>query len=244
MRKRILMTIAASCLISCVSMKNLKSDNQDLSGIYKRQESTEKLELKTDSTYTLFHSEHLFTPVFEQCEIASKGRWSVLSNDILELTSEDKFLKQKGFEYLIKKENKLSQDSLYIHVNFSDDFEPPVNLRFSFNFQKEVFLEKGKTFIALPKSKYLLGKSSNSINKNHISFSLNANISGTTIYKGRILFDMFEEDIDTEKTNFLTVSLPNFERCFFEFEPLNKELIYIKSYYLLFWQGDFWKKQL
>jgi len=236
------MTIAASCLISCVSMKNLKSDNQDLSGIYKRQESTEKLELKMDGTYTLFNSEQFITPVFEQCEIASRGRWSVLSNDILELTSEDKFLKQKGFEYLIKKENKLSQDSLYIHVNFSDDFEPPVNLQFWFNDQKEVFLEKGTTSIALSKSKYLWPKSGYSINRNHIIFSINANISGTTLYKSRILFKIFEEDIDTENTNFLTISLPNFERCFFEFEPLNKELIYIKNSYKLFWQGDFWKK--
>jgi len=223
-------------------MKNYKSGNQEMSGLYKRQESTEKLELKVDGAFTLFNSDQLSTPVFEQCEIASKGKWLVLSNDVLELTSEDAYLKEKGFEYEIKKENKLSQDSLYIQVHFSNYFQPSVNLWFMFNHQKDLFLEQGKTFIALPKSKYLFPKTTNSVNRNHIAFSLNVNIQGTTLYKSRILFEIFQEDIDTENTNYLTITLPNFDKCFLEFEPLNKELILIKSRNQLYWQGKLWKR--
>jgi len=237
MRKLLLMLIVASCLISCVSTKKSKSSNQDISGIYNRQESTEKLELKSDGTYVLFNPEQSFSPVFEQCEIASKGKWSVLSNGMLELTSEDKFLKQKGFEYEINKENKLSQDSLYIQINFPTDFHP-VKLNFYFNNSNSKSIKTVRTFIVLPKSKYLWDRK---ININQISFSMDADISGTTLYKGRILFSIFEEYIDTEKTNFLTITLPNFDRCFFEFEPLNKELINIKNSNQLYWQGDIWK---
>lgn len=239
MRKLLFISIATNCLISCVSMNSHKSENQDMSGIYLRQESTEKLELKFDGTYILFNPKQTFTPVFEYCEIASKGRWTILSIDVLELTSEDKYLKQKGFEYEIKKENKFSQDSLYIQVNFPTDFHP-VKLNFYFNSNTSKASKTEKTFIALPKSKHLWDRNKN--NTNCIYFSVDADISGTTMYKSRILFRIFEEYIDTEKTNFLTISLPNFDRCFFEFEPLNKELINIKSSNKLFWQGDIWKK--
>jgi hypothetical protein len=57
------------------------------------------------------------------------------------------------------------------------------------------------------------------------------------------LFKIFEEDIDTENTNYLTITLLNFDRCFFEFEPLDKELIYINNSSQLLWKGDTWKKQ-
>lgn len=200
------------------------------------------LTLYTNGTYILKKAEIKFTPIFEQCETASKGKWSVLSNDLLELTSEDKYLKQKGFDYDIKKENKFSQDSLYIKVNFPNDYEPNAKMNFTFNNNVSKSIETEKSLIVIPKSKHLWAKSSNSVNRNHIDFSINANVSGIQLYKSRVLFKIFEEDIDTENTNYLTITLPNFDRCFFEFEPLNKELIYIKNSSQLVWKGDTWKK--
>lgn len=243
MRKLLFISILASCLISCVTTKKAKTEKPVIQGIFKRFESSEKLELKPDGTFTIFKPAITFTPVFDQCEIASKGKWSALSNDVLELNSEDKYEKEKGFEYTIKKENRLSQDSLYIQVAFPVDFEPQVNLIFNFNYQKEITLKPSKAHIVLPKSKYLFPKTSNSVNRNQISFSVNAITTGTTLYNSRILFKIFEEDIDTEKSNYLTINLPNFDRCFFEFQPLNKDLIYIKSKNQLFWQGDTWDKK-
>lgn len=193
------------------------------------------LVLNSDGTYILKKAEIKFTPVIEQCDIASKGKWSVLSNDVLELTSENNYLKQKGFEYELKKENKLSQDSLYIQVNFSVDIdELPIKLNFGFNNNNSKSIETEKTSIALSKTTYLRTIA----NRNHISFYLTGNIS----CKGRTVFKIFEEDIDTEKFNFLTISLPNFDRCFFEFEPYNQELIYIKGKNQLLWQREIWKK--
>ena len=69
-----------------------------LSGIYQRQESSVKLELKPNGAYTLWNAEILFTPVIEQCDYASKGKWSVIVDNMLEITSEDYYTKQKGFE--------------------------------------------------------------------------------------------------------------------------------------------------
>lgn len=242
MRKLLFISIATSCLTCCVATRKLKTENIVVEGTYMRNKSSEKLELNPDGTYLLKKTEIKFTPVISQCEISSKGKWSVISNDILELTSEDKYLKQKGFEYELKKESQLSQDSLYIKVNFPIDYEPNIKLNFSFNNNVSKSIETEKTFITILKSKHLWAKSSNSINRNHIAFSVNACVAGTTLYKSRILFEIFEEDIDTEKTNYLTITLPNFDRCFFEFEPLNKELIYFKNSSQLLWQGDTWKK--
>jgi hypothetical protein len=237
MKKLLLLSVAAFQLIGCTSMKGQKLGNQDVLGVYKRQESTERIELRSDGTYTLFNSESLFTPVFEQCEYASKGKWSVLSGDVLEITSEDNYLKQNGFEYEIKKENKLSQDSLYIQVIFPAEFHP-VKLNFGFNYNNSKSIITEKTFIAISKSEHLKRISTNNL----IEFSLYADASGTTIYRGRLMFNIFEEYLDTEKYNFLTISLPNFDRCFFEFEPYNKELIFIKNKNQLFWKGEIWKK--
>lgn len=243
MNKMLLVIIAAYFMISCSTTKMISLNSKQLQGVYFRQGSSEKIELKFDGTYIYKKAEIKFTPVFEQCEIASKGKWSILSNDVLELTSEDVFLKQEGFNFEIKKENKLSQDSLYIKVNFPSDYEPNVRMNFTFNYNVNKSIETVKTQIVIPKSKYLWAKSSNSVNRNHIDFSINADVSGIYLYKSRITFKIFEEDIDTENTNCLTITLPNFDRCFFEFEPLYKELLYIKNSSQLFWKGDSWKKQ-
>jgi hypothetical protein len=242
MRKLLYISIVVSCLIGCVPIKKVKTESRALQGAYKRNKSSEKLVLNSEGTYILKKAEISFTPIIEQCEISSKGKWSVLSSDVLELTSEDNYLKQKGFEYELKKESKLSQDSVYIKVILPNDYAPSIKLNFCFNNNISKSIETEKTFIAIPKSKYLWTKSSNSINKNQIHFSVNANISGATLYNSRILFEIFEEDIDTEKSNFFTITLPYFDRCFFEFEPLNKELIYFKNGNQLFWQGDVWER--
>lgn len=229
--------IAAFQLIGCSSLKVQKTDTQ-VSGVYIRQESSKKLELKTDGTYVLWNPEILFTPVIEQCDYASKGKWSILADNLIEITSEDYYIKQKGFDYEIKKENKFSQDSLYLQIIFPSDFHP-ISLNFTFNYLNNKSITTDKTYIVLPKSEYLWDRKTAT---NQISFELNANLSGSVIYKSRALFNIFEEYIDTEKFNFLTITLPNFDRCFFEFEPYNQELIYIKGKNQLLWQGEIWKK--
>ena len=238
MRKLLFSLIIMVQLVGCISTKGQKLKVQDLSGVYKRQESSEKLELKSDGTYIFWNAEVSFTPVIEQCDFASKGKWSILADNVIEFTSEDYYREQKGYEYDIKKENKLSQDSLYIQVVFPTDFHP-VKLDFTFNHNNSKSITTEKMYIVLPKSKHLWDKRT-SINQ--ISFSLNADVSGTELYKSRILFKIFEESIDTEKYNFLTIRLPYFDRCFFEFEPYNQELIFIKGKNQLLWQGDIWKR--
>lgn len=234
----VILLVAFQLIIGCSSVKGQKIKANNVSGMYERQESSEKLELNSDGTYTLWNAKILFTPVIEQCDYASKGKWSVVADNVIEITSEDYYTEQKGYEYAIKKENKLSQDSLYIQVVFSTDFHP-VNLNFTFNHKNNKSIMTDKTYIVLPKSEYLWNRRTAT---NQISFSLNADVSGTELYKSRILFKIFEESIDTEKFNSLTIGLPNFDRCFFEFEPYNQELIYIKGKNQILWQGDVWKK--
>ena len=115
-----------------------------------------------------------------------------------------------------------------------------MKLNFTFNHNNNKSITTDKTNIVLPKSKYLGDKRTAT---NQISFSVNANVSGTELYKSRILFKIFEESIDTEKFNSLIISLPNFDRCFFEFEPYNQELIYVKAKNKILWQGDVWDKK-
>lgn len=237
MKKALVILIVSFQLIGFSSAKGQKTNTQ-VSGVYEREESSEKLELKSDGTYTLWNPEITFTPVIEQCDYASKGKWTILADNVIEITSENYYTEQKGFGYDLKKENKLSQDSLYIQVVFPTDFHP-VNLNFTFNHKNNKSITTDKTYIVLPKSKYLWNRRTAT---NQISFNLNADVSGTEIYKGRILFKIFEESIDTEKHNYLTITLPSFDRCFFEFEPFYQDLILIKNKNTIIWQGDTWSK--
>ena len=237
MKKALVILIVSFQLIGCSSAKGQKTNTQ-FSGVYEREESSEKLELKSDGTYTLWNPEITFTPVIEQCDYASTGKWTILADNVIEITSENYYTEQKGFGYDLKKENKLSQDSLYIQVVFPTDFHP-VNLNFTFNHKNNKSITTDKTYIVLPKSKYLWNRRTAT---NQISFNLNADVSGTEIYKGRILFKIFEESIDTEKHNYLTITLPSFDRCFFEFEPFYQDLILIKNKNTIIWQGDTWSK--
>lgn len=237
MKKALVIMMASFQLVGCSSVKGQKTNTQ-VSGVYEREESSEKLELKSDGTYMLWNPEITFTPVIEQCDYASKGKWAVLADNVIEITSENYYTEQKGFEYDLKKENKLSQDSLYVQVVFPTDFHP-VNLNFTFNHKNNKSITTDKTYIVLPKSEYLWNRRTAT---NQISFNLNADVSGTEIYKGRILFKIFEESIDTEKHNYLTITLPSFDRCFFEFEPFYQDLILIKNKNTIIWQGDTWSK--
>lgn len=237
MKKALVILIVSFQLIGFSSAKGQKTNTQ-VSGVYEREESSEKLELKSDGTYTLWNPEITFTPVIEQCDYASKGKWTILADNVIEITSENYYTEQKGFGYDLKKENKLSQDSLYIQVVFPTDFHP-VSLNFTFNYKNNKSITTDKTYIVLPKSEYLWNRRTAT---NQISFNLNADVSGTEIYKGRILFKIFEESIDTEKHNYLTITLPSFDRCFFEFEPFYQDLILIKNKNTIIWQGDTWSK--
>jgi hypothetical protein len=238
MRKLLLILIAVIQLVGCIPIKGQKLVDHDMAGVYKRQESSKKLEIKSDGSYILWNAEILFIPVIEQCDYASKGKWSVIAENVIEITSDNYYMEQKGFKYEINKEKKLSQDSLYIEVVFPTDFHP-VKLDFTFNHNNNKSITTDKTYIVVPKSKYLWDKRTAT---NQISFSLNADVSGTELYKSRILFKIFEDYIDTEKFNFLTINLLNFDRCFFEFEPYNHELIYIKDRNQIFWEGGIWKR--
>jgi hypothetical protein len=233
------------CLFGCKTQQIVQGNiSKSIQGIYKQKESSIKMELKADGSYILYNPLVTFTPLVEQCEYASKGTWGKLSNDVLEITSENYYQQQKGFKYELQKDNKLSQDSLYIKINLPDSIVyyksgNPVNFSFTFNDNVSKSISTNKNVIAISKQKHLGLKP---IQRNIIDFSLNANVLGTTLYKGRILFKIFEEEIDTEKYNHLTVNLPNFDLCFFEFEPYKAELIFVKNDSQLIWQGKVWEK--
>jgi len=247
--KKLAIIISLYILVSCSPTKKAVLKNSNISGVYALESDKlyqalsdmnySTLEIREDGTYILNKAEVLFTPVIEQCSYASKGKWSVLADNVVEITSEDYYTKQMGFEYDLKKENKLFQDSLYIKVVFPTDFHP-VHLNFTFNYKNSKSITTDKTLIVLPKSDYLWDSRTA---MNQINFSLNANVSGTEIYKRRIMFKIFDDIIDTEKYNYLTITLSNFDRCFLEFEPYFQELIYLKGKNQILWQGEIWKKK-
>jgi len=243
--KYLLQILSIIILSSCAS--SITQTKDDVAGTYKlktgnkiyqalSEKNYEKIVLNKDNTYLLYHAQANFSPAIEQCDFASKGKWAKISNDVIDLVSEDYFLKQDGFKYELKQENKLSQDSLYFNVEFPTEFRP-VNMRYNFNYGETYITDKLN--ISLLKDKYL--RLSPSI-ENLIIFSLYSNVSGSKIYKGRMLFDIFKIKFDTHKNNYFTIKLPYFDQCFFEFEPYDHSFMYIKDKNTLQWQGEEWVK--
>lgn len=245
MKELILMILFAFLQQNCVAQIGLSKGQQ---GIYKRKGSDSRLELKSDNSYILYNSKGSGHYEIEQCSYSSKGRWKKMSNNLLEITSEDYYQTQDGFKYELKKEDKFSQDSLYISIHMPDsnlNGENNININFSFNFNNDMskYLSTNKRLITLAKKDYLLAKTSNSVNRNYIAFYVNANVSGTVLYKSRIMFKIFEENVDTEKSNYLSIELPYFDLCFFKFEPYNQDFVFIKNEKELIWRGENWVKQ-
>ena len=232
-------------MVDSKAQKIASNIEDNLVGIYQQKGSSKKLKLNSDRSYILFNPEGSGHYEVEQCLFSSKGKWSTVSNDVVEITSENYYSRQKGFEYELKKENKLSQDSLYIEIRLPDAFinskgKEAVNFAITFNNNNGKSISTNKSIVGLSKSKYLWDRK---INTNFLSINLNANISGMAIYKSRITFDIFGDYVDTEKYNYLTITLPNFDLCFFEFEPYNQELIFIKGKNQLIWNGKIWEKR-
>src|SRR6218665_156401 len=230
-----LIIFSFSCFLGCKTQK-IPQDNiwQNQQGIYKEKGSGSKLELKSDGTYILYNPPVRLCPVIEQCEYASKGKWGLLSNYILEITSES-YYRQQGFKYELKKENKFSRDSLYIKFNLPEDFlryrgDDAVTFQILVN-HKLILTNNALTII--PKLKYLRAETSDSVNRNNFDFYF---------YKNGSDFRLFEEKIDTKKSNYLTITLPNFDLCFFEFQSYKQELIFIKKKNELIWQGESWER--
>ncbi|MBC7566903.1 MAG: hypothetical protein H7223_08035 [Pedobacter sp.] len=245
MKIHIFLILFMFCKINCKAQNTLNAPQ----GMYKVKGSSIHLELKADSTYMISNPKSSGHFELEQCSYSSKGRWKQIGNDVLEIVSENFYQKQDGFKYELKKQNKFSPDSLYIEVYLPESLiyyknGTPVFFSYTFNDDVSKHISTNANLIRLPKQKYLWSKTSNSVNRNHLTFSINANISGVTSYKSRIMFDILEEDIDTEKTNYLTITLPYFDLCFFEFELYNHDLLFIKNNKELLWQGESWEKQI
>lgn len=109
MRKTLFLSVIASGMLACMTPISTSTQVKDFVGIYKQKRSSIRLKFESDGTYILYNPAINFTPVIEQCEYASKGKWSIVSSDVLEITSENYLLRQKGFEYELKKENKFSR---------------------------------------------------------------------------------------------------------------------------------------
>ena len=107
----------------------------------------------------------------------------------------------------------------------------------SLNFNNKKIIIANELKLKISKSEYLWKTD----NINLIELNIAKKITGKKIYKERMLFNIFKENIDTDY-NYITVDLPSLQRCTLEFEPLYDN-VYIKSRNILYWKGKEWIKR-
>ncbi|MCJ7935363.1 MAG: hypothetical protein MUW56_17485 [Chryseobacterium sp.] len=213
----------------------------DYSGVYKIKGSGQKLELDSKGLYILYNPDSFGHLATDFCEYASKGQWNKVSSDVIDLTSENYYSKQEGFKYDLKQESKLSQDSIYIDVILPKDFEEVATPEFDllFNYKTSKRIRSASNRIKLSKKDYsLIGV------KNQIILDLVFSAKGDVFFKNRLRYNILQDyNLDTDKYNYFTISLPNFNQCFYDFEPYYHSYIYVKDRNTLMWKGEEWIKQ-
>lgn len=239
MKSFIISFISVFIILSC---KAQKLGDNFLVGIYTKKGQSDKIDFKNNGSYTIYNVPNLGHMALDQCDILSTGQWKIISNDVLDLTSENYYLKQEGFKYDFKQETKHSKDSIYININLHKDFKnsiptPEFNILFNYNTAKQ--LETKSNRIVISKKDYsLFGK------KNQFSLDLVFKPSGKTFYYNRLRYNILQDYIlDVENNNCFTISLPHFDQCFYEFEPYYHSNIYIKNKNTIIWQDEEWVKQ-
>lgn len=226
-------------IASCSSVQPLKSiEETTIAGVYIESNSTKRIEFYSNGDYLLYNPISTRAPVFERCEYSSKGKWSQIDNNIFQILSENYYIKQDGFDYNIVGEKRFSDDSLYLKIKFPTEFHP-VKVVINFNDKVGNSILADKDFIVVPKPKH---RAKNIKDVHLISLDLEADVSGQDVYRSRITFKIFENYINLSDSNYLIIDLPNFNRCFYEFEIYKSELLYLKNEEQLYWQGEIWNK--
>lgn len=226
-------------LISCQSLRETER-LESKAGVYETKETSLKIELLADSTYTIHNSGYFGHMPVEECAYLSKGKWKQIDKNVALLLSENKYMAEDGYKYELKEERKLSDDSVYIEIKFPTDFHP-VTLYFTF----EPYRSSSKTFttrdtfIRLPKVKehweYQYSGPT-------IQFEIRPTLDGELNYVARTYFEIFTLDIKSSKTNYITINLPFFDRCFITFMPI-EQFIYFSKPNEFQWYGETWKKK-
>lgn len=241
LKKNKMRNIILMCLIfffKSYCAQNL--NNESINGIFKKKGSTERIELQNNGSYVLYNSENLGDLALDRCDILSKGQWKKIDN-IIDLTSENYYQKQKGFQYELKQETKASKDSIYLNIILPKDFEtsiptPEFNVLFNYKTAKQI--ETISSIIRISKKEYSLYGSNN-----QISLDLIFRPSGKTFYTNRLRYTILKDyAIDINKNNYFTINLPYFDQCFYEFEPLYHSIVYVKNKNTLYWGGEEWIK--
>jgi hypothetical protein len=213
----------------------------DYSGVYKIKDSGQKLELNSKGFYVLYNPDSFGHLATDFCEYASKGQWKKLTSDVIDLTSENYYSKQEGFKYDLKQESKLSQDSVYIDVILPKDFEGVATPEFEllFNYKTSKRIRSINNRIKLSKKDYfLIGV------KNQLTFNLIFTIKGERFFNNRLNYNILKDyPLEVEKFNYFIISLPNFNQCFYDFEPYYHSYIYVKDKNTLLWKGEEWIRQ-
>lgn len=237
--KNLVIIILSFFVIQMFNSQKIKDDFK--AGIYIKKGLTDRIEFKDNGSFILYNSQNSGHLALDQCDISSIGQWQRISNDVLDLTSENYYEKQQGYKYELKKSAKGSQDSIYIDIQLSKDFEtsiptPEFNILFNYKTSKQI--ETRNKEIVISKKEYsLFGK------KNQFSLDLVFKPSGKTFYYNRLRYNILQDYLlDVESNNYFTINLPYFDQCFYEFEPYYHSNVFIKDRNTLLWQGEEWIK--
>lgn len=224
------------CFCSLFNSQTKKNYN----GIYAVKDSGQKIELTSNGFYTLYNPDYFGELATDFCEYSSKGKWKQISSDVIDLTSENYYLKQDGYKYNLEQGSRLSQDSIYINITFPKDFEnnfkPEYDIIFNYNTSKRIKTTNSK--IKLSKKDYSLIDL-----KNQITLGLNFIAKGEQFFNNRLAYSILKNfPLDVDKFNYYTISLNDFNKCFFDFEPYYHSYIFIKNEKTLVWKGEEWIK--
>lgn len=224
--------------ISCQNSREIDRF-ESKAGVYKTNETSETIELFADSTYIIHNSGYFGHLAVDECDYLSKGKWKQVDKNVGLLISEDKYITENVYKYELKEDRKLSDDSVYFEIKFPTVFHP-VTLYFTFEpyGSTPITYTSRDTFIRLPKVK---GHWKQPFKGPKIRFEIRPTLDGELNYIARTYFEIFTIDLKSSKTNYITINLPFFDKCFITFMPM-EQFIYFSNPNEFQWYGETWEK--
>ncbi len=220
-----------------------------LEGKYVNTQTGEVLELNMDSTYILWHDIQEQIRNDCECNYVSKGKWQIMSSDVLQITSDEiSIIDSITVEY----DKRHSPDSIYFYLNFPCDYHPfefEIYVPFlykegclpDFNYHSITF---NRTSLSLPRENYVF---TNDFVGNYIEFDfwIDAALSNNDDLQLSLFCNCLTDKLKISddlmrKYNYFTVQFTSFDVCLIDWKKYSREIICIKNDNELYWNGNMW----
>ncbi len=243
--KNKLLLIAAQLTLLTIVIPLEKVAASDISGEYRCKTNNNLiLTLYQDGNYVAGYDGNCVQHPVSQCPYFSKGRWLMLAENMLEITSDSPEIHNISDSLKLYSNYKLSQDSLYINIIF------PIHsknnyLQYEINGKEMIYCKSVHAWNDTVTTIVMHRK--NLLNDSIFDMKISIFDEILWIFSNeytKLKYDLFDNHITVEgQYNCIDIPFLYVDMCYLEFERLENNIMMLRNN-KIYWRGLVWKKGL